>query len=135
MAYCEVQFFGNAFDGAEDNLGNLVGKLQQAANNEAVNKFGYNYRPDPTDLQILPIETLDGLKFLVRAYHSTESPRGQTAIYQPHDFSFWLSKERDGSYLRTDSEYAYPLNAREHSILKNLAKIATAQSVDIISTE
>jgi len=113
MAYCEVRFMGHEFDGAEDNLGSLVDKLQSAANNEAANKFGYNYRRNPTDMQILPVETLVGLKFFVKAYHSTQSTEGQEAIMQPHDFSFSLSVERDGGYLRTESEYAYLLNVGE----------------------
>jgi hypothetical protein len=135
MAYCEIRFLGQEFDGAEDNLGSLTGKLQHAANMEALNKFGESYRRDPTDMQILPVGTLDGPKFMVQSFHSTESSQGLQAILQPHDFSFQLSQEQNITYLRTDSEIAYPLSVREYFVLVNLSKIATAQSVDIISTD
>jgi hypothetical protein len=135
MTYCEVTFVGPAFDGAEEELGSLTGKIQHAANDEAADKFGINYWPDPTDLTIWPAKTTEGIQFFVRAYHSTKSYLGQTEIFQAHDFSFRESVEPDGAYLHTDKERKYPLGIKEHFILKKLAKIATAQSVDIISTD
>jgi hypothetical protein len=134
MGYCEVSFIGPEFDGAEEELGGLTDKLQQTANNEALDKFGDGYLRNPTDLEVMPLNTLDGPRFLVRAVHSTQSPPGQSAIIQrsAHDFSFRLTRESDGPYIRTETERAYPLDRREYGVLKRLAKIAVKQSIDMI---
>jgi hypothetical protein len=134
MAECEVKFIGPEFDGAEDELGDLNSKLQQTANNEALAKIGDGYMRDPSDMHIMPIKTLDGPRFFARAFHSTQSAEGQSAVLvrSVNVFSFRLSRESGGSYLRTDTEHSYPLDRIEFGFFRRLAKIAAIQSIDRI---
>jgi hypothetical protein len=132
VAECEIKFIGPEFDGYEDELGNLNSKLQQTANNEALEKFGDGFMRNPSDMQIMPIKTLDGPRFFVKAFHSTQSAEGQSAVLvrSVHVFSFRLSRESGGSYLRTDTEHAYPLDRSEQGVLKRIARVATRISID-----
>jgi hypothetical protein len=134
MGRCEVTISGREFDGADDDVGSLEGKLQEATNNEALNTFGDDYLRDPTDIAILPVKLFGETKFLIRAHHSTESSEGQVAIFQPHDFSFELTVESGKVFLRTETNRAYPLTFDEQFMLKRLARIARLISIDYIKT-
>jgi hypothetical protein len=132
MSYCEIAFEGKDFEGAENMLGGLRDKLLHAANNEALYKFDHTNWQNPTDMKILPVMTLDEPRFLVNAYHSTESTAGQVATFKNYDFSFAYSVEGEEAYLRTDTEHAYPLTPRELYFLMQLGDLALAKSVNTI---
>jgi hypothetical protein len=130
MSYCEITFAGPEYTGFEEGLGGLRDKLLDAANNEALDKQDYEKCKNPTDIKILPVKTLDEMRFMVSAYHTTASTSGEAAIFRNYDFSFTYSVEGEDAYLRTDTERAYPLTARELVLLMSLGNIATAKSLD-----
>jgi hypothetical protein len=130
MSYCKISFAGAEYTGFEKELGGLRDKLLDAANNEASDKQDYEKCKNPTDIKILPVLTLDEIRFMVSAYHTTASTSGEAGIFRNYDFSFTYSVEGENAYLRTDTERAYPLTARELVLLMSVGNIATATSLD-----
>jgi hypothetical protein len=130
MSYCKISFVGSDYTRFEEELGGLRDKLLIAANNEVLSKQNYEKWQNPTDIRILPVLTLDEMRFFVSAYHSTASSEGESATYKTYVFSFTYSVEGEDAYLRTDSERAYPLTARELVILIKIGNIATIKSMD-----
>jgi hypothetical protein len=127
----EVRFIGPEFDGAENELGDLTDKLKTVANNAAYQKYGKNFIPDPTDIEVLPTMTAEigETTFILRAWHETESVQGVKGIWQRHDTSFSLTVEGEDAFIRTEEEQSHPISTREMLLLMELAGLAVLKTL------
>jgi hypothetical protein len=122
----EIKFIGPEYDGAEQELKGLAGKLVTIANDTA-NSLYYQPIPNPTDLEITPVFFDDEPMFVVNAWHETAGR--PAAKMQLFDFTLRLACEDEDAFLATEDERKYPLTTRETFLIMGLSSFAIVNSM------
>jgi hypothetical protein len=120
MQIPDIKFTDPCFEEQiKPELGGLVGKFNDIANDTAHNRYGKTSVTNPSDIELTPMTTDHGVAVIMRMWHQTSSER--PAVLQSHDTTLKMRFHDEDAFLHTEDGLAYPLTTREAFVLQNLA--------------
>ncbi|MEX0668139.1 MAG: hypothetical protein WD061_00145 [Candidatus Saccharimonadales bacterium] len=114
----EISFTDPETSVTEEDLGQLVDKLVDIADDVAVGKFGEKALRNPTDIELSLEIMFEEPVYIVRCWHQTNSET--PAIMQSHDFSFKLSIDGEDGFIDVEDLAKYKITTRETLLLLDL---------------
>ena len=120
MKVPDIKFTDPCFEEQiKPELGGLVVKFNDMANDAARNRYGETSLTDPSDIELTPMTTEDGVSVIMRMWHQTSGAR--PAVLQSHDTALVMEFHNEDAFLHTEKGLTYLLTTREAFLIQSLA--------------